>query len=308
LLSVEPRRYTPELALIAVTVAYGSTFKIVQDALVDVTPVGYMLLRFGVAAAVLLPFAIVRGWRRPDVPDASRRAFVYGVALFGVVGFLGYLFQNLGLEKTSTSNSAFITGLLVVFTPLIETVVTHRRPPSNVLIAVGVAVIGLWFISGGTYRLGAGDAWTLACAFMFGAWMVLGGRLTLRFDAIALTAYQVAILALLSVPVVVVDGMGDITGQVIFAALLTGTVCSAGAFSLQLWGQRYIEPSRAAVILQFEPIVAGVVGFWVGERLGWMGYVGAVIILAGIVIAESRTWRHDAASTSGPAAPRDDRP
>jgi drug/metabolite transporter (DMT)-like permease len=60
---------------------------------------------------------------------------------------------------------------------------------------------------------------------------------------------------------------------------------------LQLWGQRYIEPSRAAVILQFEPIVAGVVGFWVGERLGWMGYVGAVIILAGIVIAESSTWR-----------------
>ena len=68
-------------------------------------------------------------------------------------------------------------------------------------------------------------------------------------------------------------------------ALVTGIVCSAVAFTLQLWGQRYVEPSRTAVILQFEPVVAGIVGFWVGERLGWMGYVGALIILPGIYLA-----------------------
>ena len=57
--------------------------------------------------------------------------------------------------------------------------------------------------------------------------------------------------------------------------------CSAVAFTLQLWGQRFVEPSRAAVILLFEPVVAGFVGFWVGERLGVTGYVGALIILVG---------------------------
>jgi drug/metabolite transporter (DMT)-like permease len=60
---------------------------------------------------------------------------------------------------------------------------------------------------------------------------------------------------------------------------------------LQLWGQRWVEPSRAAVILQFEPVVAGVVGFFVGERLGVSGYIGALVILGGIVIAESASWR-----------------
>jgi len=68
-------------------------------------------------------------------------------------------------------------------------------------------------------------------------------------------------------------------------------VCSALAFSLQLWGQRYVEPSRAAVILLFEPVVAGFIGYMVGERLGAAGYLGALVIFVGIVLAESRSWR-----------------
>ena len=72
---------------------------------------------------------------------------------------------------------------------------------------------------------------------------------------------------------------------------MTGILCSALAFSLQLWGQRHVEPSRAAVVLLFEPVVAGFVGYSVGERLGVKGYVGALVIFTGIVLAESRAWR-----------------
>ena len=99
-----------------------------------------------------------------------------------------------------------------------------------------------------------------------------------------------AVLAACAVPVVLVGGVGHVTGSVVVAALVTGVVCSALAFSLQLWGQRYVEPSRAAVILLFEPVVAGFVGYAVGERLGVAGYVGAVVIFGGIVLAESRAW------------------
>lgn len=283
------RRFLPELALIAATVAYGATFKLVQNALDDVTPVGFILLRFAVGGAVLLPFALQRGWRRPGVDDASARDFVRGVVLFGVAGFGGYWFQNLGLERTTTSNSAFITGLFVVFTPLIETGVTRHRPANNVLAAVAVAVVGLFFLEGGTFDLHSGDALTLGCAFMFAIWIVLGSRLSPRFDPVALTTGQLFVLAALAVPVVIVGGLGHITAAVVIAVLVTGIACSAVAFTLQLWGQRYVEPSRAAVILEFEPVVAGVVGFFVGERLGVAGYVGALVILAGIVIAESGT-------------------
>jgi drug/metabolite transporter (DMT)-like permease len=281
-------RYLPELALIAATIAYGTTFVIIQNALDDVTPAGFILLRFAIGAAVLAPFALARGFGRPGVAT-SARDFVTAAILFGVVGFAGYWLQNAGLERTSTSNSAFITGLFVVFTPLIEVAFTRRAPDRRVLLAVVVSAFGLYLLTGASFDIGAGDALTLGCAFMFAVWIVLGGMFSQRFDAIALTAAQMGVLVVCAVPAVAVTGMGTITGPVVVAALITGVLCSAVAFSLQLWGQRYVEPTRAAVILLFEPVVAGFVGYAVGERLGASGYLGALVILGGILIAESRS-------------------
>jgi drug/metabolite transporter (DMT)-like permease len=126
---------------------------------------------------------------------------------------------------------------------------------------------------------------------MFGIWIFAAGAIGPRFDAVALTTGQLVVLALLAVPVVVVGGLGQITGDVVVAVLVTGVFCSALAFTIQLWGQRFVEPTRAGVILLFEPVVAGIVGYAVGERLGAGGYVGALTILSAIVIAESRSWR-----------------
>jgi drug/metabolite transporter (DMT)-like permease len=278
----------PELALITATIMYGATFKIVQDALEHVTPVGFILLRFIVGAIALLPFTLRRDWRRPGASTTKRDFWLAAVA-FGLVGFAGYWLQNAGLERTSTSNSAFITGLFVVFTPLIEIVFTRRRPDRRVLLAVVVSAFGLYLLTGASVAIGSGDALTLACAFMFAAWIVLGSIFSQRFDAIALTAAQMGVLVVCAVPAVAVAGMGTITGTVVVAALVTGVLCSAVAFSLQLWGQRYVEPTRAAVILMFEPVVAGFVAYAVGERLGANGYLGALVILGGILIAESRS-------------------
>jgi len=288
------RPLLPEAALIAATSAYGATFVLVQDALEKATSVGFILLRFSLGALVLAPWAIARGWRS-RVPGASdgetRRSFLRAAAVFGVVGFVGYWFQNAGLERTTTSNSAFITGLFVVFTPLVETVAKRRFPPRNVRMAVVVALVGLFLLTGAELSMNAGDALTVGCAFFFGIWVYLGGEYSNRFDPVALTALQMALFAVLAVPVVMVQGLGEIDTSVVVAVVVTGVLCSAVAFTLQLWGQRYVEPSRAAVILLFEPVVAGFVGYAVGERLGVGGYVGAVVILAGILLAESRTWR-----------------
>jgi drug/metabolite transporter (DMT)-like permease len=131
---------------------------------------------------------------------------------------------------------------------------------------------------------------------MFAVWIMLGSTFSQRFDAIALTAAQMAVLVVCSVPAVLVAGVGTITGRVVIAVSVTGVLCSAVAFTLQLWGQRSVEPTRAAVILMFEPVVAGFVGYLVGERLGVAGYLGALVILVGIVIAESRSWNATAAT------------
>jgi drug/metabolite transporter (DMT)-like permease len=170
-------------------------------------------------------------------------------------------------------------------------IVTRRSPDRRVIAAIAVSAVGLFLLTGASFDIHAGDALTLGGAVGFASWIFLASVLSQRFDAIALTTAQMFVLVVCSVPVVLIGGMGDITGEVVFAALVTGIACSALAFTLQLWGQRYVEPSRAAVILLFEPVVAGFVGYLVGERLGVAGYVGAIVIFAGIVLAESRSWR-----------------
>jgi drug/metabolite transporter (DMT)-like permease len=288
-----PRPFFPELSLIGATIAYGATFVLVQDALERTTPVAFILLRFGIGALVLVPLALRTGWQAHATAEGTERFsdFLRAVAVFGGVGFVAYWFQNAGLEHTTTSNSAFITGLFVVFTPLIQAVVTRRLPDRNIALAVAIAIVGLFLLTGAQLTMGKGDALTLACAFFFGAWIFLGGRYAQRFDPIALTAGQMVVLALLAVPFVLVDGMGTVDGDVLMAGLITGVLCSAVAFTLQLWGQRFVEPSRAAVILTFEPVVAGIVGYAVGERLDGNGYLGAALILTSILLAEFGAWR-----------------
>jgi drug/metabolite transporter (DMT)-like permease len=287
------RPLVPELALVAATLSYGTTFKLVQDALRDVTPVGFILLRFSMGGLVLLPLALRNGWRGPSTSGMVLRArhFLLAVGAFGVVGFAGYWFQNAGLERTTTSNSAFITGLFVVFTPVFETLVTRRRPSVHVIVAVACAVVGLFLLEGAGFDMHSGDALTLGCAACFAMWILMGAYFTQHFDPVALTAGQLVVFALLAVPVVAVGGLGHVTARVLVAAAVTGVLCSAAAFTIQLWGQRFVEPARAAVILELEPVVAGLIGYWIGERLGVSGYIGALVILAGIVVAESRSWR-----------------
>ncbi len=169
--------------------------------------------------------------------------FMFAVLAFGVVGFAGYWFQNEGLKRTTTSNSAFITGLFVVFTPLIETASRVGDRSRNVAIAVVCAVVGLFLLEGSSFDLHAGDALTLASAVLFGVWILLGAYFTQHFDPIALTAGQLVVFTVLAVPVVAIGGLGHVTTQVLVAAAVTGVCCSALAFTLQLWGQRFVEPA-----------------------------------------------------------------
>jgi drug/metabolite transporter (DMT)-like permease len=294
------RGYFPEIAIAVASFLYGVTFSIVQDALDKTTPMGFNLMRFAVGAAVLAPFALRRAWQGPALRTTDTfRTFLLGGASLGVIAAFAYLTQNIGLQHTSTSNSAFITGLFAVFTPIVEAIVYRRFPRHGIVMAVGISVVGLFLLTGAELSMSYGDAITLVTAALFGCWYVRTGVLANRFDIVGLTAVQLAVVALVSVPIVAVDGFGTVDGEVVATVIFTGIGCSAVAFSLSAWAQRTIDASRASILNLLEPVVAGIVGYAVGERLGAVGYVGAALILAGIFVAERGTHDAKAADSSG---------
>ena len=276
------RRFSAEGALVAAAFLFGVTFPLVHDALNDVTPFAYLVLRFSIAVLVLAPFAFAIARRQGD----DRRLLIRVGLIAGVLLFGGYATQTVGLQYTSPSTSAFITGLYVMFTPLIEAVMRRAWPPRRVLASTVIATFGLYLLTGAELGLGRGELLTLACAFLVAVWIVYQGGYAARLHPIPFTTMQMATLVIIGLPAMARQGVGHLSGQAWFAIVFTGIACSAVALSLQLWGQRRIPPTRAALILLMEPVFAGLAGFIDGERLGAVELLGAAVILGAILVAE----------------------
>jgi drug/metabolite transporter (DMT)-like permease len=280
-----PSTLTADLALVGAAFLFGSTFLIMQDAVAvdDVEVVPFLTLRFAFGLVVLLPLAVRRG--RP-APGLARAGLVAGGALVA-----GYVLQTVGLQHTTTSVSAFLTYLLVLFVPILSAVVARRPPTRATAVGVAVALVGLTLLllgAGGAdgLTLGRGEWLTLGCAVAFAAHIVLLADLAPRFDVVQLNAAQFAVvIGILIVPAAVGGGY-DFPLEVWLAAAYTGVIVTALAFGLQVWGQRRVSASRTALLLMLEPVFAAALGYGAGERLGPLGAVGAVVILLAVVVSE----------------------
>ena len=200
--------------------------------------------------------------------------------------FGGYATQTIGLQYTSPSTSAFLTGLYVIITPVIESVISRQLPRPPVIVGIVIATIGLYLLTGADVHLGRGELFTLACAVLFAWHIVYIGAYTHVLRPLQFGSMQIGMVALLSVAPAAHEGVGTLSTLAVVAVIFTGIACSAVALPLQLWGQRRIPATRAALILLAEPVFAGIAGYVNGERLGAERLVGAVAIMAGILVSE----------------------
>lgn len=275
-------RYWIQLALCGVAAVWGATFIMVKDAVSLYPLYAFLALRFAIAVIALVAL----------FPRVFSR-FVPGTVRVGVLAGLflcaGYVFQTWGLQGTTASKAAFITGMFVVITPFLQAVILRRLPGWATTAGALVAVSGLWLLSaadGGGWN--TGDTRVLVCAVAYSAHMIVLGSLGGKHDAGALTLVQLAVTAVvcgaisLATEPIALPG----SGSVWIALLITGIFASAVAFAIQTYAQRTIPPARTALILISEPAFGGLFGWLAGEALGLRGLVGAALILGGMVLAE----------------------
>ena len=277
------RTYGVQLALIGVAAVWGGTFVVVKDAVSKYPLYAFLALRFGIA---LVAFAVV-------FPSSVRRLTrgTVGVGLLaGLLLTAGYVLQTWGLQDTTASKAAFITGLFVVITPVMQAVVLRLPPRPVTAFGVALAVVGLWLLSGGSAGgWNVGDTRVLLCAVAYAAHIIVLGSLGRRHEVLPLTLVQLATVAVLCAAASVVMERAPLPtdASVWLALLLTGVLASAVAFAVQTYAQRHLSPTRTALILITEPAFGGVFGWLAGERLGIGGVAGAALILAGMLIAET---------------------
>ncbi len=307
-LSDRTRLLIADGVLVGVTLAWGTSFALVKEALEHTSPANFLFLRFALACLVLGPVA----WRRRRFWSSR---FIWPGVVVGFFLFGAFISQAFGLVFTTASRSGFITGLNVILVPLLTIVLFRRLPPRQALVGAGLAFGGLYLLTSADSVQGMpfnlGDTLTLVCAFMAAGHILALGRYSPRCDPFWLTFIQLLVVEL--------GGLGwaaaagelafDLPREVYAAAAWLAAACTIFAFWGQTWAQVKTTPTRTAIIFTLEPVFAALFAWWwLSERLGLWGLAGAALILGGILLAEVRTkaWTLHAATTlsGGAEAPQ----
>ena len=270
------------LALVAVTAVWGVTFVQVKDAVAIYPLFAFLAVRFAIASATLALPAAAR------VKELGRRG-VAAAVLLGLLLAAGFGLQTAGLERTTVSNTGFITGLYVVLTPIFALVLFRERIGRAVWLGVALALVGLAMLSGVRAGSSTGDLLVLASTAAQALQIVFVERFAARYDAVALTFLEM-VTALVCFGAIAI-ALGDLSwprGTTVWAALLvTGVFASALAYLIQVWAQRSISATRIALVFSLETVFAGLFGYALaGDRLGLLGWSGCAVIFAGILLAE----------------------
>jgi drug/metabolite transporter (DMT)-like permease len=234
----------------------------------------------------LLPMVLRRTPRRVRL----RRLIGPGVVLGGIM-FVAYLLQTAGLERTTATNAGFITGLYVVFVPILGLVLFRRRTSAVAWVAVAISIVGLGLLSvPGLHDLRphVGDLLVLASALGWAGHVVAVGFFAERYPAVPLSLAQMVAAAVFHLAVAAPTGLHlEAAADVWVLLVITGVLGSGVAFTIQVVAQGIISPTRAAVILAGESVVsAAAAAIWIGERLAPHQWVGALLAISAMVVSE----------------------
>jgi len=275
-----------DLALLALTLVWGTTFTLVKLVLEDTSAGVFLSLRFGVAA---LAAGAVWVWRRPP----SSRGLLRDGLLLGLAMFAGFALQTAGLRYTTPARSGFLTGMSVLVVPFIARFLMGRKVMLASWTGVALAVAGLLLLTqpfggGVTAAVRFGDALTMGCAVAYAFQIVWTGEFSPRHPLRSLTLVQICVtfagsLAMLPFEPLRFAPSPSLWGTVAF----TGLAMTVGAFFVMNWAQRHTTAVRAALIYSLEPVGAALFSNWVtGERLAPSGMLGGLLIVLGVVLGE----------------------
>lgn len=280
-------------ALLFATVIWGSAFIAQSVGMEHIGPFTFQAVRCGLAVLFLIPCSVLFGkdktqffarWRDPRLWKVGS---ICGVALFVAAGL-----QQMGLVYTSAGKAGFITAMYIVLVPILG-LFLGKKPSLSAWISVLVAVIGLYLISCvGVSEINRGDVMLLGCAFGFAVQIILVDTLAADLDGLRLNCVQSLVCSLLSAVFMFTSEAPSM--QNILNCWLplgyAGILSMGVAYSLQIVGQKFLEPTRASLIMSLESVFAVLFGWLLlhetmtlHERMG-CGLVFAAVILSQIPV------------------------
>ena len=256
-------------------------------------------IRFALGSCSLIPLILYFNRKsKESIPDDTKndtlqKSVLRPGVILGCVLFLGASLQQIGLSETTAGKAAFITGFYIVLVPIFGIFLKHHIH-INTWIGVVLAIIGLYFLSvTESFSIAKGDLFEVAGAIFWATHILLIDHFTKHFDALKLSFIQFLTCSIFSMIVAFIFEKITIYGlSEALVSILYGGICSVGiAYTLQVIGQRHAKPSHAAIVLSMETVFAALGGLiMLNENLGFRGYLGCALMLAGMLLSQLKNF------------------
>ncbi|MCZ0755913.1 DMT family transporter [Anoxybacillus sp. J5B_2022] len=268
--------------LAIVTIFWGASYLFMKMGLSSLPPFYFIALRFLLAFFIAGAVFYQRLWRVDR--RTIRHAFLLGTLLF-----LVFAFVMIGVQSTTTSHAGFLVSLTVIFVPLFSALFLKQKLARQVVIGVCLAMIGIALLTiKGGFVVKQGDVLCILAAVCYAMHIVVTGQLTKHSDSIALGILQLGACGFISLVVSLsFESPTSPTPSAWIAIFALGILCSAIGFVVQTVAQKYTTAAHAGLIFSLEPVFAALFGYlFLGEVLPLKGYIGAALVLIGILYAE----------------------
>lgn len=281
------------ISLLAATVIWGFAF-IAQSVGMDlIGPFTFQFIRCLLAVLFLIPCSFILDLGKCSLPESAKKwtdprlwrsGLICGCALFVAASL-----QQIGLQYTDAGKAGFITAMYIVLVPILG-LFLKRKPPKTAIFSVLLAVVGLYLLSCmGVTEINKGDILVLGCAMAFAVQITCIDRFAANVDGFRLNCVQSMVVALLSFPFLLLTETVDV-GNIAscWGPLLFAGVLSMGlAYSLQIVGQKDLEPTAASLIMSLESVFAVLGGWWLlGERMTPWELTGCALVFSAVVISQ----------------------
>ena len=280
------KKITALFGVIFITAAWGSTFVVVKESLNGINPLVLVGYRFAVASIILILYLF---YKKKNIFQNLKEGAVLGVFMWGM-----YISQTIGLMYTKASNSGFITGMYILFIPLLNLIIFRKRFQKIKIISIVFSLLGIYFLTGGIKSFNKGDFLTLITAG-FCALHILAADCYMKKDRdiFVITFQQFALTSILSFVLSLTIGydfsIGDI--KVAKSILYLAIFPTVLAFVIQMYAQKYMSPFKIGALFALEPIFALIMAVQFGSEILTINSVfGGILIVAGIILSEIK-WR-----------------
>lgn len=288
-MSTLSRELRGDLLILFAAFIWGVALYFQKTAMDHIGPMLFVALRSAIAAVTLAPFAYIERARA-----RQRRSGLAGFALFGGTAFfLAAYLQQLGLVTATVTNTGFLTAIYVVLTPFIVWAMKHQRPDNVVWVAVALSMAGTWGLSGGELdALSTGDWLVIASALFWSIHLINMSEATSRLASpLAYTCATFAVVSIIALAFAI--GLEPISWAAISASateiVFVGVVSSAFTFAIMAIAMKHVPAPRAAILVSSETLFSAAAGYFLlGERLVPLGWVGAGLILAAVIVLQVR--------------------